>query len=379
MFPRHRVKYKFFNRGGTKFPEGFDLKLREEIKKMESIRVTQEEGLYLIYMCDEFLEPTYIDFLKGYTYNSSEVGVIQEGGELKVTIQGFWYRTILWEIPLMALISELYFKMTGKNLEKEDRKVLELKNCEKGKKAHENNLKIADFGTRRRESFENHRQVVSDLNKCFDSKNWFVGTSNVFLAMENKIKPIGTHAHEIFMAHAAIYGYKMANKMTLENWVKVYQGSLGIALSDTFTTENFFKSFDKKYAKLFDGVRHDSGEPLAFADKVIKHYESLGIDPMSKTIVFSDGLTIDKAVEIHNHCRNKIKCSFGIGTNLTNDVGLTPLNMVIKLVSVNIDGDWVDTVKLSDNPIKHTGNKDEIKLCKKMLKIPENNKMAETH
>lgn len=371
LFPRYKVKYTFINRGKTKFPEGFGLKLREEIRKMEALSVSEGESDFLTRKCDEFLSPTYIDFLKGYKYNSSEIGVTQEGGDLKVTIEGYWYRTILWEVPLMALISELYFKLTGKNLDKGERLELEKRNINKGKMAHVNNLKIADFGTRRRESFENHSIVVDDLKKCFMDDKWFVGTSNVHMAHKYNMTPIGTHAHEWFMFHAAKYGYKMANRLALENWVDVYQGSLGIALSDTFTTENFFKSFNKKYAKLFDGVRHDSGDAIEFADKVIAHYEKLGIDPKSKTIVFSDGLNIDKAIEINRHCRGKINCSFGIGTNLTNDVDLKPLNMVIKLTSVNIDGDWIDTVKLSDNVGKHTGTEREIKLCKDILNIKE--------
>jgi nicotinate phosphoribosyltransferase len=374
LFPRYKVKYEFINRGGTQFPRGFDVALREEIKKMESLALTQDEGLYLTLMCNDFLEPTYIDFLRGYRYNSSEVGVTQEGGDLKVTIQGYWYRTILWEVPLMALISELYFKLTGKNLDKLERSVLEQRNIDKAIMAQTKNLKVADFGTRRRESFDNHAQVVQDLKNHYDSKTWFVGTSNVYLAFKNRMKPIGTHAHEWFMFHAAKYGYKMSNKLALENWVNVYQGNLGIALSDTFTTEAFFKAFDTKYAKLFDGVRHDSGEPKEFADKVIAHYEKLGIDPTSKTIVFSDGLTMEKCVEINRHCKGRIKCSFGVGTHLTNDVGLDPLNIVIKLTSVEIDGDWVDTVKLSDNPGKHTGKKEEIDICKKVLKIKNTQK-----
>jgi nicotinate phosphoribosyltransferase len=149
---------------------------------------------------------------------------------------------------------------------------------------------------------------------------------------------------------------------------------LGIALSDTYTTENFFKTFDKKYAKLFDGVRHDSGDPCEFAEKVISHYLKLGIDPSSKTIVFSDGLDMATAKKIKSCCADRIKCSFGIGTNLTNDVGVKPLNMVIKLTSVKIDGEWIDTVKLSDNPGKHTGTKGEVKICKKVLGIKNEKK-----
>ena len=362
-YPRSKVKYEFINRGNTEFPEGFDLKLREEIRWMETLNLKEEEADFLTEKCGDFLDPTYIDFLKGYRYNSSEVGIIQEGGDLKITIQGYWYRTILWEVPLMAVISELYFKMTGKNLEKEDRKILEKRNIEKGKLAHFNNLKIADFGTRRRESFENHNLVISDLKNCFNSKDFLVGTSNVYFAFKHNLTPIGTHAHEFVSGIAALKGYYHANKHMMDDWISVYQGNLGIALTDTFGLEAFLKDFNVKYAKLFDGVRHDSGDPFDFADRIIRHYESLGIDPLSKTIVFSDGLNMDVAVEIHKHCKGRIKCSFGIGTNLTNDVGIKPLNMVIKLTSI----DGKDVIKLSDIPGKHTGNKETIDLVKKMI------------
>jgi nicotinate phosphoribosyltransferase len=181
------------------------------------------------------------------------------------------------------------------------------------------------------------------------------------------------------MFHAVEYGYTRANYRALDNWVEVYQGDLGIALSDTFTTEDFFRCFDKKFAKLFDGVRHDSGDPFEFADKVVAHYQKLGIDPSTKTIVFSDGLNPELAVEIYKYCKKiginpsmgipGIRTSFGIGTNFTNDVGVKALNIVIKITHVLIGDVWVDTVKLSDNPIKHTGTDKEIKLCKDTLRI----------
>lgn len=363
LYPRSKVKYEFINRGNTRFPEGFDLKLREEIRWMETLSLKEEEADFLTEKCGDFLDPTYIDFLKGYRYNSSEVGITQDKGSLKITIQGYWYRTILWEVPLMAIISELYFRMTGKNLEKEDRKILQQRNIEKGKLAHFNNLKIADFGTRRRESFENHNLVVSDLIGCFNSKNFLAGTSNVYFAFKHNLKPIGTHAHEFVSGIAALKGYYHANKHMMDDWISVYQGNLGIALTDTFGLDAFLNDFSVKYAKLFDGVRHDSGDPIEFADRIINHYNSLGIDSKSKTIVFSDGLNMEKAIEIHKHCRDKIKCSFGIGTHLTNDVGLKPLNMVIKLVSI----DDKHAIKLSDIPGKHTGDKETINLVKKMI------------
>ncbi|MBQ2099002.1 MAG: nicotinate phosphoribosyltransferase, partial [Bacteroidales bacterium] len=208
----------------------------------------------------------------------------------------------------------------------------------------------------RRFSYENPDNVVSVLNNY---RSTFVGPSNVYLAMKYDTTPIGTHAYEWFMFHAAMFGYKYANRASLENWVKIYRGNLGIALSDTFTTPVFFRDFDTLFAKLFDGVRHDSGDPLEFADKTIAHYQSLRINPLSKTIVFSDALNPQMVERIHDYCKDKIGMSFGIGTNFTNDVGVRPLNMVIKLSHVLTDNRWTQVVKLSDTPGKHTGN-DEV-------------------
>lgn len=174
------------------------------------------------------------------------------------------------------------------------------------------------------------------------------------------------------MFHAAEYGFKMANKIALDHWVDVYRGDLGVALSDTFTTDVFFNQFDKKFTKLFDGVRHDSGDPLEFADKTIAHYKKNGINPLFKYIIFSDGLNLEKVEEITNYCCEKIGVSFGIGTNLTNDVGLKPMNIVMKLIGVKSDnGEWIPTVKLSDEKGKYTGDPKMIELAKEFLRIKD--------
>jgi nicotinate phosphoribosyltransferase len=172
------------------------------------------------------------------------------------------------------------------------------------------------------------------------------------------------------MFHAARYGYKMANTLALEHWVDVYRGDLGIALSDTFTSDVFFQQFDKKFAKLFDGVRHDSGDPLKFADQTIEHYQKLGINPLSKTIIFSDALNYEKVARITAHCKGRIGVSFGIGTNFTNDVGLKPMNIVIKLVEAYPEGGpWIPVVKLSDEKGKYSGDPEMISLAKIILHI----------
>lgn len=367
LYPRAKVKYSFINRGNTPFPEGFDEELRKEVKSMEGLALLKDEKNFLLKRC-YFLDPTYLDLLYGYRYDSSEVGIIQNGSELSISISGYWHRTILWEVPLMALISELYFKMTNQEPTKRQKRMEN--NLEKASKFYMNAMNYADFGTRRRFSYQNQDEVVSDfVSSSLHNKN-FIGTSNVHLAHKYDLKAIGTHAHEWFSFHAAKYGYKVANAMAMEAWVNVYRGDLGIALPDTFTTEVFFKQFDRKFAKLYDGVRHDSGDPKMFGDNAIKHYEELGIDPKTKSVVFSNNLTTDAAIEIGNYFKTKIKFSFGIGTHFTNDVGVKPLNIVIKMVEAKPENDeWIPTIKLSDDEGKHTGDEKEIEIAKHTLRI----------
>ncbi|MDD4819577.1 MAG: nicotinate phosphoribosyltransferase [Flavobacteriales bacterium] len=365
LFPKAMVRYRFVNRGGHVFPEGFAQALRQEVKMMENLSLTEEEKSYFSRKCP-YLDPVYMDFLSGYHFDSSEVHIEQNGGDLSVMIEGYWYRTILWEVPLMSVISELYYIMTGqKRVDDQQVKAITRAKMEAYKDL---DIKIAEFGSRRRHSYRVQEMVVEELQRC-GGKN-YIGTSNVRLAMDYNVIPIGTHAHEWFMFHAAYYGYRMANRMGLDNWVNVYRGDLGIALSDTFTTDVFIHSFDKKFAKLFDGVRHDSGDPIAFTDKIIEHYRHYNIDPRSKTIIFSDALTPDVVAKIANYCRGKIGMSFGIGTNFTNDVGLEALNMVIKMSDVFTEGTvWTHTVKLSDSEGKYTGDPKAITLAKDILGI----------
>lgn len=370
LYPKAKAKYAFINRGHHQFPEGFGEKLKEEIKKLERIRLTVEEKQFLKKHCP-YLPPTYLDFLQGFQYDASEVTVTQNGHELEVHIEGYWYRTILWEVPLMFLICELYYeqeavqKEIGIRVSDEDVIATARQKIEKYKSL---GITIADFGTRRRHSYEVQKMVVKTMIE--HGKGCFTGTSNVHLAMALNTKPIGTHAHEWFMFHAARYGFKMSNPLALENWVHTYRGDLGIALSDTYTTDVFFRAFDKKFSKLFDGVRHDSGDPIEFAQKTIDHYKRMGIDPLSKTIIFSDALDYDKVQRIANFCKGKIGMSFGIGTNFTNDVGLPALNIVIKMTQAHPEsGEWNNVVKLPDVEGKYTGDPATIQLAKTILGI----------
>lgn len=366
-FPYAHARYAFINRGEHAFPEGFGEALRGEVDRMVALCLTEEEKRYLETTCP-YLDPTYLDFLAGFRYAPREVTIEQQGGELSVVIEGPWYRTILWEVPLMALISELWYRLRGVAVSEEDEALIEQRTREKIELYRQHGLKIAEFGTRRRFSFAVHDRVVEALRHYGGEA--FSGTSNVLLAMRHGVKPIGTHAHEWFMFHGARFGFKMANSLALEHWVDVYRGDLGIALTDTFTTRAFFESFDKKFAKLFDGVRHDSGDPIEFADATIAHYRRLGIDPLSKTIIFSDALTPEKVERIRAFCQGRIGMAFGIGTNFTNDIGVAPMNMVIKMVEARPEGQgWLPVVKLSDVPTKNTGDPEMIALAKKVLSM----------
>lgn len=365
LYPRAEVKYKFINRGDTIFPAGFAKKLQAEVDKMADLQLQDDELEYLHKTC-YFLTPVYLEFLQHFRYSPENVSIAQSGGKLSVDIKGPWYQTILWEIPLLAMISELYFSLSDyPTISDEKRRLL---NIEKAEQLRNNGVDFADFGTRRRFSLQNQENVITDLLSI--ENNTLIGTSNVFLAKKHNIKPLGTLAHEWFMFHAAEHGYKRVNLAAINAWISVYQGHLGIALTDTFTTDLFLKNFDAVNARLFDGVRHDSGDPYVFVDKLINHYKKLRINPLTKTIVFSDGLSPAEAISIKEYCQEKINVSFGIGTNLSNDIGPEPLNIVIKLSSSRYDADscWMPMIKLSDVKSKYTGDADEIEFCLRAIK-----------
>jgi len=365
-FPSQKVRYTFKDRNDITYPDGFDKEVMKEIKLMETLSLTKSEKEWMLNNLT-YLPPTYLDFLNGYKFDSNEIKVwLNKDNKLCIQIEGYWYKTILWEVPIMSIISELYFKMTGQIVDINTPELRE-HDLSKLQMMIDHNAFFCDFGNRRRYSYENQERIVKLFSE--NGKGIFVGTSNVYLAYKYNIKCIGTHAHEWFMTIAAIFGYKVANKIALEYWSEVYHGSLGTALTDTFTSDVFLQSFDMVLSKLFDGVRHDSGDPFKFADKIIAHYKKFGIDPMSKVIVFSDGLNTKLATEIKEYCVGKIKSSFGIGTYLTNDVGVKPLNIVIKISEVFVNGEWISAVKLSDVIGKNMGTSEEIAACKYDLRI----------
>ena len=367
LYPDVMARYKFINRGEHQFPEGFAEELQKEINAMASLSLTKDEKNFFTTNCP-YLSPAYLDFLQGYRYDPNEVKITQNGADVEVHVEGYWYRTILWEVPILCLISEIFYKLT--NAQRISNEEITKRTSDKVDLYNRLGVTVAEFGTRRRHSYEVHDVVMKELTNHKGKS--FVGTSNVHFAHKYGVKPIGTHAHEWFMFHGARYGFKIANSISLDRWVKVYYGDLGIALTDTYTSDVFFGQFDKKLSKLFDGVRHDSGDPIEFGEKTIAHYEKMGINPLFKTIIFSDGLNSEKVEMITKAFKGRIGLSFGIGTNLTNDTDLKPMNIVMKLTEISsIDIKWTGVVKLSDEKNKHTGTPRMIALAKEMLDLDD--------
>jgi len=355
LYPNKQVEYRFKNRASDVFDENFLSVLRNEVYKLKDLRATEEELEKFSKL--PFVQPWYVEYLRNYRYDPAQVSMEVKDGVFSLAVKGPWHETILWEVKLMALISEIYFalqknkwSMQGQE-EKLQKKINTLDSAD---------AKYADFGTRRRRSYEVQDMVVRNMSR---SPN-FLGTSNVHLAFKYGVKPIGTMAHEWIQGVSAIESLENANRNMMEKWDNVYDGQLGIALTDTFTTDGFLKDFNAVHANKFNGVRHDSGDPFAFAEKIANHYKELGINLSTKTIIFSDSLTASTAAKLQTHCNQLgIKCAFGIGTHLTNDFDNSKaLNMVIKLWSV----EGVPVVKLSDDPGKYSGDPWMIDVVKKM-------------
>lgn len=370
LFPRARGRFAFVDRDNTVYPEGFDTLLQEEINLMTQLKLTDEEADFLGLECP-YLPPFYIDYLRGYQFNPSEVKIsLDEERHLHISAEGLLYRVTLWETPILAIVSELYYRVMN---EQPDLEHVRKATIEKALMMKEHGLQVSIFGMRRRFSSK-VEDLVTQLLKEYAGNSLF-GTSNVYYAMKHNLRVSGTHPHEWVQFHAAIYGYKMANYMSMEDWINVYDGDLGTVLTDTYTTDVFMQNFSKKHAMLFTSMRHDSGDPYEFAEKAIKRYQELKINPMLKYIVFSDSLNIPKAVQIKEYCEGRITTTFGIGTNLTNDVGneTVPRNIVMKLIGCQISPrqKWHHCVKLSDVEGKHIGDPDEIDLAQRTLGIKQ--------
>lgn len=369
LFPRAHGEFEFVDRSNGDYPEGFDRLLKRELEQMAGLSLTAGEEEFIRKQMP-YLPPIYIDFLKGFRFDPSELDIRLEESKLKIRATGLLYRVTLWETPILATVSELWFRESGQH---PDTSYMEQVAIDKAIRMKEHDITFSLFGMRRRFSFDVEDRVT-ELLKQHAGESLF-GTSNVYMAYKHNINVSGTHPHEWVQFHGSMYGYKMANYMSMEDWINVYDGDLGTVLTDTYTTDVFLRNFSKKHAALFTSLRHDSGDPFLFVDKVIQRYEELRVNPKMKYLVFSDSLNVDKAIEIKKYCGDRIGVTFGIGTNLTNDVSaeIKSMNIVMKLFrcKMTAKGEWQECVKLSDVEGKHTGSEQEIALVKETLGLRE--------
>jgi len=346
-------EYELTIRCGTKMPYGMMQELRHQLELMCLLQLKPDE-LTWMNKALPFLPRQFVDYFRFFRFDHHQVTITQKGGDLKVKIRGPLYQATLWEVPILAIISESYYILTG---QKPDMEIFWTNLKAKQEKLVTGGCNFVDFGMRRRASGELQELVVKDMTEnCPDN---FMGTSNMYLAMKYNCRPIGTHAHEWFMAMQGIFGTRTANRRGLEFWSKTYKGDLGTALTDTFTTESFLNDFTLEYALQFKGVRQDSGDPFEIGHMYVNHWNMLKMNPLEELIIFSDGLETDKAVALQAEFGDLTQVAFGIGTFFSNDCGLIPLKIVIKLTMIRdlnvIKPRWVCVVKISDSPGKHHG------------------------
>ncbi|QQQ51177.1 nicotinate phosphoribosyltransferase [Pseudomonas syringae] len=348
-YPNVDVEWEFRCRNGEDLRPYLD-EIKHQIELLCELSLSPEHLAFLERIT--FIKPDFLRFLGLFRFNTRYVKTTIENDELCIRLHGPWLHVILFEVPLLAIVSEVRNRHRYPDTllsQARDRLYDKFEWLTTHATTDElAELKVADFGTRRRFSYRVQEEMLGVLKNDFPGQ--FVGTSNVHLARQLDLKPLGTMAHEWIMAHQQL-GPRLIDSQiaALDCWVREYRGLLGIALTDCITTDAFLNDFDLYFAKLFDGLRHDSGDPVKWAEKCISHYQKLGIDPMSKTLVFSDGLNLPKALDIFRALRGRINVSFGIGTNLTADIpGIAPMNMVLKMTACA--GQAV--AKISDEPGK---------------------------
>lgn len=348
-YPNVDVEWEFRCRNGEDLRPWLG-QIRAQIERLSDLSISDEQLGFLEQI--SFMKPDFLRFLGLFRFNLRYLDMGIENDQFYLRIKGPWLHVILFEVPLLAIVSEVRNRnrypqvVLGDARDQLLRKFDWLRaNASEDELA---GLQVADFGTRRRFSYGVQEEVVKVLKSEFPAR--FVGTSNVHLAWKLDIKPLGTMAHEWIMAHQQL-GPRLIDSQiaALDCWVREYRGLLGIALTDCITMDAFLRDFDLYFAKLFDGLRHDSGDPVLWAEKAIAHYRKLGIDPMTKTLVFSDGLNLPRSLEIFRALRGRINVSFGIGTNLTCDIpGVAPMSIVLKMTDCN----GQPVAKISDEAAK---------------------------
>lgn len=348
-YPNVDVEWEFRCRNGEDLRPYLG-QIREQIERLAELSISDAQLGFLEQI--SFMKPDFLRFLGLFRFNLRYLQMGIENDQFFLRLHGPWLHVILFEVPLLAIISEvrnrnLYPQVQLSQAREQLLRKFDWLRVNAGDDELAE-LQLADFGTRRRFSYGVQEEVVKVLKDQFPAR--FVGTSNVHLAWKLDIKPLGTMAHEWIMAHQQL-GPRLIDSQiaALDCWVREYRGLLGIALTDCITMDAFLRDFDLYFAKLFDGLRHDSGDPVQWAEKAIAHYRKLGIDPMTKTLVFSDGLDLPRALHIFRALRGRINVSFGIGTNLTCDIpGVAPMSIVLKMTDCN----GQPVAKISDEAAK---------------------------
>ena len=350
QFPGAEVEYRFKCRNKANLAPYIN-EISEEIRGLCSLRFQDDELAYLKAM--RFIKSDFIDFLGLFRLNEKYVSVTAlPSGEIEVSIKGPWLHTILFEIPVLSIINEVYFRNTQKQPDLLAGRTRLTSKITLLQADDLQALKIADYGTRRRFGKAWHEEVLRTLSGKLGihATGQFAGTSNVLFAMKLGLTPLGTMAHEYLQACQAL-GPRLRDSQVFgfESWAKEYRGDLGIALSDVYGMSAFLRDFDMYFCKLFDGARHDSGDPFQWGERMIAHYNKNRVDPKTKTLIFSDGLTVPRTIELYQQFKGRCQLAFGIGTNLTNDLGYEPLQIVIKMIRCN----GQPVAKLSDTPSKN--------------------------
>ena len=371
-YPRAEVEYSFIDRNKTVYPEGFASLLQEQVNYMKDVVITDEEIAFMTEKC-VYLPLWYFTFLRGYRFNPAEVSISQDAeGHLSITVRGKWFSTIMWEMPLLSCISELMHILRG-DIERYDAALEERRARAKAEQIFAGGLILGDMGTRRRLSFDHQEMVIRVMKEVYESKSWpgkFTGTSNVWLAMKYGCLPLGTMSHQLISFEENVSGVFECNYAVMKKFSDVFDGDNGIYLYDCFGDKVFFSNLSKRMALMYRGLRVDSGNEEEQTEKIIAKYQELGINPATKQVVFSNGLNIDRAIEIHKFCAGRVMDSYGVGTFLTCDVtGCSPMNIVVKLTKGRITEKraWHDCVKLSCDLTKTLGNPDKCKYLVNLL------------
>ena len=366
-YPRAWVKYEFNDRDNTVYPKGFADLVMEQVGYLEKLAITDEEIAFMRRKC-YYLPDWFYIYLRGFRFSRKWVHARQdEDGHLHIEFEGVWAETILLEVKMLAIVSELYYIVRGEE-DRFDNDAYYPKSYHKAERLLAAGCTYSDFGTRRRASFQAEDTVVRAMKDCQEARDWkgrFVGTSNVYLAMKYDLTPVGTMAHEFIAAIGGMYGPQMANHIAMNAWRHTFNGALGTFLYDTFGWNIFSLNFSEDFANLFKGLRVDSGDNMEQLQKICTKYRSLGIDSKSKQVIFSNALDTDRAIALQQEAEKYVQPSFGIGTHFTNDFdGIRPMNIVIKLVAAKITESWPfynDTCKISEDTGKHTGNPEVIR------------------